>query len=76
MSVDIYTKAFKDFAAWWHALKLMNMLKPCEFTEFALLECVDKRYEIATIPSDNTEDRAGWFKNDQHMNSEIKQYKK
>ena len=52
------------------------MFKPSELTESALLEWVDKRHELANIPSDKTEDRAGWFNKGQRMNRELKQHKK
>ena len=68
MSADIYTKAFKDLAAWSHALKLINMFKFDELAAAALHEWVDKRNELANTPSDKTEDRAGWSKEGQRMN--------
>ena len=49
-------------AAWSHALKLINMFKPDELSETVLLEWVNKRHELANVPSSKTEDRAGWSK--------------
>ena len=55
MSADIYIKSFKDLPSWKHALKLINLFEPEDLLPKNLMECCDKRNELANVPSENVD---------------------
>ena len=76
MSADIYTKSFKDLPSWKHALKLINIFEPEDLLPQNLMEWCDKRHELANIPSENVEERAGWSKKGKRKGKNLEDAKK
>ena len=74
MSADIYTKSFKDLPAWSHALKLINIFEPSELSEEALHKWCDLRHELANVPAEVAEERAGWSKKGKRLNRQGKEH--
>ena len=62
MSADIYTKSFNVKANWIQAQRLINIFSPEELTAQGSQDWMCQRTELANIPAEDVDDRAGWSK--------------